>query len=160
MSAPKGNQFWKLAPTIGRKPIWENPEDLKAACEEYFEYVDNHPLWESKAFSYEGSAFDHPIDKMRAMTLDGLCVFLGISRKTWHNYQNKEEFLQVVEYVEMVMREQKLTGAAAGLLNANIIARDLQLRDASDVNIKATVSYKEMSDDDLDREIEDLSAKP
>ncbi len=83
----------------------------------------------------QGELQDAPIAKMRAMTLEGLCVFLGISRRTWPNYKDKEDFLPVIEMVEDTMRDQKLSGAAAGLLNANIIARDLKLRDTVDANL-------------------------
>lgn len=137
MTAPKGNQFWKLGPQNGRKPIWDDPEELRAACEEYFEYVVENPLQEAKAFAYEGVAFNHDVTKMRTMSIEGLCVFLGIVRNTWKNYAAKEEFLTVCEYVDQVMYDYKLTGASAGLLNPSIIQRDLGLVDKKENDIKS-----------------------
>lgn len=133
MAAPKGNQFWKLAPKQGRSPIWEDPEVLRKACEEYFESVVNHDLKEGKAFSYEGKVIYGELNKMRIMSIQGLCVFLGIVRQTWINYCQKDEFLEVTAYVSGVMYDYKLAGAAAGLLNPNIIARDLGLKDKTDI---------------------------
>lgn len=135
MPAPKGNKFWEARSKHGRKPVWDNPEQMLEACIEYFEWVEANPLWETKPMVVQGEVYDAPTAKMRAMTIEGLCVFLGIGRKTWNDYQHKEDFSLVVEFVQNTMREQKLTGAAAGLLNANIIARDLGLKDASDVNV-------------------------
>lgn len=71
--------------------------------------------------------------KMRAMTIDGLCLFLDIDPQTWANYKAKEDFFGIVSKVERVIRDQKFTGAAADLLNPNIIARDLGLRDGQEI---------------------------
>lgn len=64
---------------------------------------------------------------MRAMTLEGLCIFLDIARQTWDNYCQRDDFLEVTTRVAEIIRTQKFTGAAADLLNPNIIARDLGL---------------------------------
>ena len=128
MAAPKGNQFWKARSSHGRKPKFANAEDLWAACEEYFEWVELNPVWEARPFSYQGKTTDHPVPKMRAMTLDGLCIFLGVAFETWSEWRsNRNDFSEVITRVEMIIREQKFTGAAADLLNPNIIARDLGL---------------------------------
>ena len=131
----KGNKFWEARSSHGRKPIWDNPEDMLAACIEYFEWVEDNPLWETKPMIAQGDIQDAPTAKMRAMTLEGLSVFLGIARSTWDNYREKDDFLGVVQYVEAVIYEQKLTGAAAGLLNSNIIVRELGLKDRSESDI-------------------------
>lgn len=137
MAAPIGNQFWKLAPTQGRKPLWEDPEELRSACVEYFEHVESTPLLDSQVIAYQGDGFDHPVIKMRAMSIQGLCAFLGIARQTWNNYREKEEFLVVCEWVEMVMFDQKFSGAAAGLLNPSIIQRELGLTDKQELDHKS-----------------------
>jgi hypothetical protein len=66
---------------------------------------------------------------MRAMTIAGLCIFLDIDQTTWRDYGTKKDFSRVVTRAEEVIRSQKFAGAAADLLNANIIARDLGLTD-------------------------------
>ena len=131
-----GNSFWKARSTHGRKPLWDNPEEFLESCTQYFEWVEKNPLWDTKPMIVDGSIQDAPTAKMRAMTLDGLSIFLGIARKTWDNYRAREDFLPVVSMVETVIRDQKFSGAAAGLLNSNIIARDLGLKDSSAVDLK------------------------
>lgn len=69
---------------------------------------------------------------MRAMTLDGLHLFLDIHHDTWAEYRKREDLSAVVTRVEKAIRSQKFAGAAADLLNANIIARDLGLSDKTD----------------------------
>lgn len=132
MAAPKGNRFWQARSSHGRKPIFSDPEALWVACCEYFEWVEANPLQEDKLVTFQGAATHEPVAKMRAMTLDGLYIFLDIDRSTWADYRNKKDFSTVVTRVESVIRSQKFAGAAADLLNANIIARDLGLSDKTE----------------------------
>ena len=134
MAAPKGNQFWLARSKHGRNPIFQDANILFDACQEYFQWVEDNPLIYSEVVKFQGEATLKDVPKMRAMTLDGLCIFLDIARKTWDNYRSRDDFLQVTAQVESVIRSQKFAGAAADLLNANIIARDLGLRDAKEIS--------------------------
>ena len=129
MAAPKGNQFWKARTKHGRDKLFASADLLWEACCEYFQWVEKHPLWESKAFHNQGEVVMATIPKMRAMTIDGLCLFLNITKQTWFTWREDDDFSDVVTRVDAVIRDQKFSGAAADLLNANIIARDLGLSD-------------------------------
>ena len=97
--------------------------------------AESNPLYSAEAFAYKGEVSIESIPKMHAMTIGGLCVFLDIVEDTWRDYRgNKGEgFSGVCAQVEGVIRAQKFTGAAAGLLNHAIIARDLGLVDTKDL---------------------------
>lgn len=136
MAAPKGNQFWKVRSSHGRNPIFATPDILWNACLEYFDWVEKHPLKESQAFAYQGDVQIKEIPKMRAMTITGLCIFLDIATVTWNEYRTKEGFSNVTTRAEDIIRSQKFEGASAGLLNANIIARDLGLADKNELTGK------------------------
>ncbi len=127
--APHGNQFWKARSKHGRDKIFGSTTALWEACQEYFEWVDANPLMERKVFS-TGLKADVP--KMRAMTIGGLCIFLDIDQSTWGAWRKEKDFSPVVAHVDEIIRTQKFTGAAADLLNSNIIARDLGLTDKQD----------------------------
>lgn len=129
----KGNEWWKLAENAGRKPTFATPNDLWESACEYFEWAENNPLKEEKVFHTNGQITRATVDKLRAMTLDGLCVFLGITDTTYYNHRDKtSEFLEVAKRIDSIMRTQKFSGAAAELLNPNIIARDLGLAEKKD----------------------------
>ena len=159
MAAPKGNKFWLNRSSHGRKPIFESPEKLWDAACEYFEWVEDNPLYETKAFAYQGEVTQEAIPKMRAMTLDGLYLFLDITRQTFDNYREREDFFTVTMQIEQTIRSQKFAGAAADLLNANIIARDLGLSDKKELSgpdgapMEAAVvlNYNPVGRDDDDR---------
>jgi len=130
MAPPKGNKFWEARSSHGRKPIFENPDILWDGCVQYFQWTEDNPLEE--AIVYQG-ALNETQSKplMRAMTISGLCLFLDINYSTWENYREKDDFIRVTKNAEQIIYNQKFSGAAAGLLNPNIIARDLGLKDES-----------------------------
>lgn len=129
-----GNKFWLVRSSHGRKPIFETPDDLWNAACEYFQWVEENPLYEDRLVTFQGAATHEPVAKMRAMTIAGLCLFLDISRQGWFEYCAKPDFSDVTKTIDDVIRSQKFAGAAADLLNANIIARDLGLADRSELS--------------------------
>lgn len=159
MAAPKGNRFWEARSTHGRKPLFQTPDALWDACTQYFVWVEENPLWEEKLFAYQGEVTRGTAYKMRAMTVSGLCLFLDIERKSWDNYRDRKDYLHIVTRVEEIIRDQKFSGAAAELLNPNIIARDLGLRDATHTEHAGTLGITNLTDDELDRRIAQLATQ-
>lgn len=149
LAAPKGNKFWLARSSHGANPKFDSPETLWSACLEYFEWVENNPLLEMKAFHASGVVVTKELPKMRAMTLSGLCNFLDICDNTWTNYKEKQDFLRVTKKVEQIIKDQKFSGAAADLLNANIIARDLGLVDKQEKEHKGKLQFN-ITEDDAD----------
>ena len=136
-----GNQFWKLRSKHGRDKLFETPELLWEAACEYFEWCEENPLYETKAFPYMGEITLEKIPKMRAMTLSQLCIYLGCNEAYFRTFKhqlpdNEKDFNTVIERIEKTIYNQKFQGASADLLNANIIARDLGLKDNQDITTK------------------------
>jgi hypothetical protein len=140
MPAPKGNQFWKARASNGRKKIFSSPESLWESACEYFQWVDDNPL--EKAIIYQGEVTGKE-SLMRAMTLSGLCIFLDVNTNYFTDFKDrldnsdderKEDFTRVINNIYEVIKTQKFEGASAGLLNSNIIARDLGLTDKKQVD--------------------------
>lgn len=138
MAAPKGNRFWEVRAKHGRDLLFGDHLLLEAAARSYFEWTEDNPLIE---VDYrQGKRVRLP--KMRAMTMRGLCVFLGCSVRYFGDFKLRQEegkhedYLAVIEWIEEVIYTQKFTGAAAGMLNANLISRDLGLADRSELTGK------------------------
>lgn len=130
------NRFWDASPHNGRTPHYDDPDKMRADALEYLQWVDDNPLYEVKAF---GTGYTAKVPKMRAATQSGLQIFLGMSRQSWQDYRKKDLFSAVVEEIEQMISEQKFVGAAAGFLNANIIARDLGLVDKQEADVRNTI---------------------
>ncbi len=136
MAAPQGNKLWQTRSSHGRKPIFESPEILWAACEEYFEWVVANPIKSHKQYCHQGVLINGVLAHQRPMSVAALCIFLGIAENTWANYGSRDDdddegFLRVTRRARSVISTQKLEGATCGIYNANIVARDLGLKDAS-----------------------------
>jgi hypothetical protein len=139
MAAPKGNQYWKLADPnkIGTQVIWESPEDLWEKACEYFEWCDNNPLQEEKVFHFKGEITKTDTWKMRAYTLKGLCIFLGVNEKYFNQFpiENNQEYTNVITRIRDIIFTQKFEGAAADLLNQNIVAMELGLAQKKQIDL-------------------------
>lgn len=138
MSAPKGNQFWKLRSKHGRDKLFATPKLLWEASCEYFQWCDENPLHEAKAFNTKDNGIvQEALPKMRAYTITGLCLYLDCSTQYFNNFEdnNKDskDFMEVITRIRATIYTQKFVGAAADLLNSNIIAMELGLKLRTDV---------------------------
>lgn len=136
MAAPKNNQFWKMRSKHGRDKIFESPEIMLNACYEFFEYITTEERWnEQNWVGKEGMEVTkkHPTP----FTMQRLCMFLDVNTVYFAQFKSKldlnkeidKDFSKVITHVEEIIYSQKFEGAATGFFNANIIARDLGLKD-------------------------------
>ena len=150
-----GNRFWEQRSSHGANPKFENAADLWNACAEYFEWNENNPLYEAKPFAFQGIVTIASVEKMRAMTIGALCMFLDVTFKTWTEWRTgRADLSHVIAWAENVIYRQKFEGASADMLNPNIIARDLGLADKKDLSSKdgsmsPVRSARDLTDDEL-----------
>ncbi len=162
MGAPKGNRFWELRSKHGRDKLFETPELLWQAACEYFKWCEDNPFMETeqaRGNSYYVDKDDETglktfapnlieLPKMRPFTLYGLCLYLDCSTSYFRAFKStatekSKDFITVIEKMEEIIYNQKFSGAAAGFLNANIIARDLGLIDKGELT--ADISVKQIT---------------
>lgn len=133
-----GQQLWqiveqRLKSNGGRPRTFETPEAMFEAALAYFKWADANPLVEEKAFQFQGVPVMADINKMRPYTLKAFMLHAGSSYQSWSDYRARAEFSEVVNMIDDTIRTQKFDGAVAGLMNPNIIARDLGLVDKQDL---------------------------
>jgi hypothetical protein len=142
MAAPLGNQFWKLRSKHGREKLFATPELLWEAAIEYFEWCESNPWYKHEAIkSGEAAGKIVDIPTARPFTLSGLCIYLGCNETYFRTLKSQlpegeKDFNSVVTTIEQVIYTQKFEGAAVGVFNSNIIARDLGLSDRSEISGK------------------------
>lgn len=131
MESDDNVQFWKLRSKHGRDKIFSTPEILWESCEEYFESVDARK-WHKTEF-HGKDAEKCMIPNATPYTWTGLYLFLDISHTTWQDYEKREDFIAICTRVRNIVYTQKFEGAAVGAFNAQIISRDLGLKDSTDI---------------------------
>lgn len=137
MAAPKGNNFWEIRSSHGRKKLFETPELMWAAACEYFEWCIEHPFKKAELTTYQGQSTIEEIPVIRPFTLEGLCSYLNANTAYFRSFKaqeraNKEDFSTIITQIEETISNQQFSGAASGFLNANIIARKLGLKEQTD----------------------------
>lgn len=138
-------RLWEVT-KLGCPPAFKTPDEMWNRAVAYFKWCEDNPIDETKLFSFQGDISAGKAPHIRAMTQAGLCAFLNIGVSTWHDYKKKPIFSEVTTLIESIMYEQKFSGAAAGMLNANIIARDLGLVDksSSDISVQGVKSFSDV----------------
>ena len=136
MSAPKGNQFWKLRNKHGRSKRFASPEQLWEAACEYFAYCDRTP-WKAIKNKTNGAIQE----KEESPT--------HVSKSFWNDFKkgSHEDFSVVITRIENVIRTQQLEGAIVGAFNPNIVSRIIGLSDKQKVT--HTINSKEFKGFDV-----------
>lgn len=124
----------------GQPKSFAKPETLWNAAIKYFEWCEDNPITKN---DFKGKDADEVLYEMaRPFTEDGFCIHANITRQTWENYQGLgaakegsdqrktyEKYFTVSSRIKQIIRTQKFEGAAVGIYNHAIIARDLGLVD-------------------------------
>ncbi|OPB99183.1 hypothetical protein BAS10_04560 [Elizabethkingia meningoseptica] len=144
-----GNQFWKLRSKHGRDTLFSTPEKLWEAACEYFQWVAENPLLETRVFQYKGKVVKEDVPIMRAMTMQQLCFYLKCDEsyfRTFKRNENNKDFFTVIADIENIVYTQKFQGAAGNLLNANLISRELGLIDKQEVGNTTTTKIENVDE--------------
>lgn len=129
------------------------PSDLWDAAVKYFEWATMNPLKAQHATKMKvGDGMEeieyYNLSKKRYMSKTSLCLFLGIDRRNYaRSYESGkygQAYKTVCETIDAIILDDKMSGAAAGLYNASIVARDIGLSDGKedDENDKKATSFE------------------
>lgn len=147
MGAPKGNEYYKLRSKDGRDCIFQTPEEFRDAINGYFEWIEANPFKEQQLFAFQGSITKDHAEKMRPMTITGMCNYIDIAVSTFQEYEKKKDFSAIATRAKQIIETQQFEGAASGFLNPSIIARKLGLSEKTEgtvTNINVEVSKEEV----------------
>jgi hypothetical protein len=137
-----GNNFWERRSKHGCDKLFKTPDLMWEAACEYFAWCVENPLLSTE---YHGKdAEEKLVPKVRAFTMQGLCLYLGCNTKYFNNFESQikeddplySDFNYIIARIRETVFTQKFEHAAAGLLNANLIARELGIAEKTDVTNK------------------------
>jgi len=134
MAAPKGNKYYMNRKKNGRERIFKTPQELLNKCYDYFHWCDENPWMKNDVIrSGERTGEIIKIPAQRPYSIETLCVYIGIAKRTFDEYSSREDFLPVTTHVREIIESNQLEGAIVGAYNHNIIARKLGLSDKTDI---------------------------
>lgn len=126
-----GNKLWQRRTKHGRDKKF-TPDTLWSGFLEYLHMMDDNPI---QSIDFRGKdATEVKLPLARAYTWQSLEVFLEV--ESLREYKtNYKDFSPVITRIGKIIHAQKFEGAAAGIFNANIIARDLGLREQTHMTL-------------------------
>lgn len=151
MSAPIGNDFYKRREKDGREAKL-TPEELLEAAYGYFDWCKATPMYKRETLrggAAAGTVIKVEID--RPHTIVGLCNHIGISEKTFRNYDDKQDYLPITTHIREVIVQNQLEGALVEAYSPNIVARVLSLADKQEHNVKTDLTINVTSPDTKDK---------
>lgn len=155
---------------FGRPPKY-TPQDIAEQFEAYVKDCEENPITVETIYRKqvnenlnekrrEGQKREQKF--ARPLTVGDFVVrWLGMSMTWWQNFDqrktHRDHFVGVKKSIEQYCYDVKFNGAAVGLYNANIIARDLGLKDKVEVDRKgAGQGSEEMTIEQMKEEIDRL----
>jgi len=138
------NQLYKLATNTGR-PLQFTPQTLAEGAYNYFNETIKNPLIQNVTLTVgykQGQTIKQELQ--RPFTIEGLCNYLGIAKSNFLAYETRgADFQNVIIQIRQIIYQQKFEGAAVGLFNPNIIARDLGLIEKRELEIRQELTAEE-----------------
>lgn len=134
MAAPKGNKFYKKREKDGRELIYKEPSELLDAAYKYFDWCNNNPIKKDEVL--KGGVRAGYIVKVktdRPYTLIGLCNHIGIGKRTFDDYCNRNDFSPITTHIREIIQQNQIEGAMVGTYKENIVARLLGLVDKKEI---------------------------
>lgn len=119
----------------GRPPIWEDPEKLAQAVEDYF--IDGITL---RTFLV-GKPPNQQAVTLAIPTITGLCLYLGFeSRQSFYDYEKRPGFSYVIKKARLRIEHQYEEQLNAGNTVGAIFAlKNMNWTDRQDVNLNGEI---------------------
>ncbi len=130
----------------GEELIYQQPKDLLSQAYKYFDWCNDNPWHKQeliKSGTRAGELIGIPI--IRPYTLEGLCVFCGISTGTFCHYEEREDFVAVTTHLQEIIRQNQIEGECIGAYNTAVINKIQGLADKQEVNMPTGLTINVIS---------------
>lgn len=155
MTRLKRNAYSQLA-SASKTESQHSPQSLWLEALNYFKWVEDNPLKEEKVFS---SGKKISVNKLRAMSTTGFCVFANLRKTVFEEYMTSEEYAEVISRIKDIIYVQKFEGAAAGLFETSFVARELGLKDQTDITTNGKDIHIEVIDKQTKKQLDTMHKK-
>lgn len=146
----------------GRKARY-SPEDLAEEFKKYIADLEENQIEVETNYRYQSSNDDRRQQRRTQKfarppkILDFVTRWLGMTHQWWYTLPHGRrgaDYEAVIERITQYCYDTKFDGAVVGLYNANIIARDLGLKE--NIAVSKREADEAMTEEDVDAELQRL----
>lgn len=101
------------------------PEQLFDLAVKYFTWAESNAIKAAETAAFQGVVTENLVHKVRVFTINGFCLFAGISASVVIKWRKDPGFAEVMEFVDTVVYEQKYQLAASGIVNPGFMGKDI-----------------------------------
>lgn len=135
------------------------PEQVFDLAVRYFSWAEQQSIMAAETASYQGVVTESPVHKPRVFTITGFQLFCGVTGNAISHWRSSPGFSDVMHFVDSVIYEQKFQYAALGIINANLIGKDLGIDKPQEVNINNASSATVNDEEAMKRALESIMDK-
>lgn len=135
------------------------PEQLMNLVVSYFEWAETNAIKAGETASFQGKTYEDTIHRPRVFTWAGLTLFCGVSTGIIQKWKRQPGYMQVLDFAETVIREQKYQYAANGMINTNMIAKELGIDKGDTFNITASAEAEANTQEAMEKAVENVLSK-
>jgi len=118
------NKLYMTGMEDGRELTHDSPVELLSTADRYIEWCRNNPLYRHEVIrsgTKAGDIIEVPV--ARPYTIEGFCVFAGISIKTFNGYESGKELSFAATHIREAIRQNLMEGLITGIYNTAIVSR-------------------------------------
>lgn len=135
------------------------PEQLMQLVVNYFEWAETNAIKAGAESSFQGRTYQDTITRPRVFTWNGLTLFLGVSTGIIQRWKRQPGYMEVLDFADQVIREQKYQYAANGMINTNMIAKELGIDKGDTFNISANAEAEANTEEAMEKAVISVLSK-
>ena len=79
------------------------PEQLFDMAVKYFSWAEENAIKAAETASFQGIVTENLVHKVRVFTINGLCLFCGITQKSYAQWRGEPGYSEVIEFIDSVI---------------------------------------------------------
>lgn len=135
-------KYGDIANLSHRHPM--TPETVFNLAVKYFSWAEDQAIKAIETASFQGVVTENLVHKPRIFTLNGFCLYCGVTASSIQSWRASPGFAEVMEFIDSVIREQKYQLAASGIVNPGMISKELGIDKPQEITITNTSSANDV----------------
>lgn len=131
-------KYGDIANLSHRHPM--TPETVFNLAVKYFSWAEDQAIKAIETASFQGAVVENLVHKPRIFTLNGFCLYCGVTASSIQSWRSSPGFSEVMEFIDAVIHEQKYQLAASNLINAGFVGKEIGIDKAAEVSVQNNVS--------------------